>query len=70
MARTRVMRSQGRHALAAALLIGTVLTSTAAWLLAPFIASIIYLVLESLEIALAERILRAKGDTHADDVTP
>jgi hypothetical protein len=57
-------------ALAAALLIGTILPSTAAWLLAPFIASIIYLVLESLEIALAEKILRAKGDTQADDVTP
>lgn len=57
-------------ALGAALFIGTVVTNMAAWFLAPFTASIIYLVLESAEIALAERILRARGDAQADEVSP
>ncbi|MGQ1797366.1 hypothetical protein ACT4S5_09545 [Kocuria oceani] len=57
-------------ALAIALLIGTLVTNMAAWFFAPFIGSIVYLVLESAEIALAEHILRARGDAQADEVTP
>jgi hypothetical protein len=54
----------------AALLVGSALSGLWAWGLAPFIGSIAYLVAESLETMIGERILRARGDTTADEVTP
>jgi hypothetical protein len=42
----------------------------AVWAAAPFLAASVYLVLESLETALGERILSASGDPQADDVSP
>lgn len=53
--------------LGAALLVSTLLSGNWAWALA---AGIAYLVTESLELALAEKLLRAKGDRSADDVSP
>lgn len=56
--------------LGAALLVSTLLSGNWAWALAPLAAGIAYLVTESLELALAEKLLRAKGDRSADDVSP
>jgi hypothetical protein len=40
------------------------------WAAAPFLAASVYLLLESAETALGERVLAASGDPHADDVAP
>ena len=42
----------------------------AVWAAAPFLAASVYLLLESAETALGERILAAAGDPQADDVSP
>lgn len=55
--------------MAAALGIATLIDHTTAWLLAPLCASIVYLLAESLETAIAERLLLAAGDTRADEVS-
>jgi hypothetical protein len=39
------------------------------WALAPFLAGIVYLVLESLETALGERIALRSGDDEAADLS-
>ncbi|MFC3300791.1 hypothetical protein FJV46_05840 [Arthrobacter agilis] len=54
----------------AAFLTGATLSGLWAWALAPFLGSIAYLAAESLETMVGERILRARGDTTADEVTP
>ncbi|MGX5358241.1 hypothetical protein [Kocuria sp. KH4] len=51
-------------------LVGTLLTGLLAWILAPLTGSIVYLLLESAEAAIAEKILLAKGDPDADRTTP
>jgi hypothetical protein len=40
------------------------------WLVAPFVAATVYLILESLETALAERLLLRAGDDSAREVSP
>lgn len=56
--------------LGTAWLLGTVMSHVAVWALAPFLAGVIYLLLESLETALGERVLAAAGADDADDVEP
>lgn len=56
--------------LGAAWLLGTLMTHVAVWALAPFLAGVVYLLLESLETALGERVLATAGDEDADDVEP
>lgn len=56
--------------LAAALLLAQSLSHVAVWPLAPFVAAMIYLLAESLEISLSERILKRAGDPRADEVSP
>ena len=56
--------------LGTAWLIGTVMSHAAVWVVAPFFAALVYLVLESLEIALGERLLSRAGVPNADDVSP
>lgn len=51
-------------------LAGTLLTGLLAWFLAPLAASTVYLLLESIEAAIAEKILLAKGDPDADQTSP
>lgn len=51
-------------------LIGAAVTGLLAWFLAPLVGSIVYLLLESLETALAEKILRVKGDPDAEKTYP
>lgn len=51
------------------LLAGTVFAGLLAWFLAPLLGSVVYLLPESAEKALAEKILRAKGDPHADETS-
>ncbi len=51
-------------------LTGTLIAHVAVWALAPFLAGLVYLLLESLETALGERVLAAAGDTDAEDVEP
>ena len=53
-------------AMSAGWLVGTLLTGLLAWFLAPLAATTMYLLLESVEAAIAERILLAKGDPEAD----
>lgn len=53
----------------AAFLVANFLDHPAAWIIAPFCASLIYLLAESVETAIAERILVASGDTKADEVS-
>lgn len=55
--------------LGAATLLSASFSHAAAWALAPFVAGVAYLVVESLEAALAERILVASGDTQAQEVS-
>lgn len=55
--------------LAAALPVLQLASGGAAWLLAPFVATTVYLVIESIETAFAERILRRCGDAEADEVS-
>lgn len=56
--------------LGVAWLAASVTTNVAVWAVAPFLAAVVYLVAESLETVLAERLLVAKGDPHASDVSP
>ena len=56
--------------LGAAWLLGRSMSHMAVWAVAPFIAATIYLVFESLETAVGERILRATRDPDADEVAP
>lgn len=56
--------------LGAVWLVGTLLDHVAVWALAPFLAGVVYLLLESLETALGERVLVSAGDDDADDVEP
>lgn len=56
--------------LGATWLAGTLLSHPAVWALAPFLAGVVYLLLESLETALGERVLTGAGDEDADDVEP
>lgn len=56
--------------LGAAALLSAHVTGNLAWALAPFAAGLVYLLTESTESAIAEKILLAKGDSGADDVTP
>ncbi|MGY2081837.1 hypothetical protein [Modestobacter sp. SYSU DS0657] len=41
----------------------------ALWVLAPFVAGVVYLVTESIEAAIAEQIVHSSGDHGADDVS-
>lgn len=56
--------------LAAAWLVGEMMSHAAAWAVAPFLAGVVYLLLESLETALGERLAAASGDRHATEVDP
>jgi hypothetical protein len=56
--------------LAVAWLIAEATSHPAVWAGAPFVAGVVYLVLESLETALGERLAAASGDPGADDVEP
>ncbi len=56
-------------ALAAAWGFAEVTTGVVAWAGAPLIAGLVYLLLESFEEALAERVLVAAGDTDAEKVS-
>ncbi|WP_413452857.1 hypothetical protein AA0Y32_08580 [Georgenia phoenicis] len=56
--------------LGATWLLGTLMSHAAVWALAPFAAGVVYLLLESLETALGERVLAAAGAEDADDVEP
>lgn len=55
--------------LGAAWLVSAAFTHLTAWVVAPFVAGIVYLVIESLEDALAERILVRSGDLKAREVS-
>ncbi|HAQ60276.1 MAG TPA: hypothetical protein DCR63_08015 [Microbacterium sp.] len=52
------------------LLIATLFTGGWAWVIAPFAATLVYLLLESAETALGERIRARQGDPHAEEVAP
>ncbi len=56
--------------LGAAWLVGAASSHALVWGAAPFVAASVYLVLESLEMALGERLLKAWGDPTADEVSP
>lgn len=56
--------------LGAAWLLGSAMSGPAVWALAPFVSATVYLVLESLETALGERLLSRAGDEEATDVSP
>ena len=56
-------------ALTGAWLVSASFTHLTTWLVAPFVAGIVYLVIESLEDALAERILVRSGDLEAREVS-
>ncbi|WP_152191850.1 hypothetical protein [Georgenia satyanarayanai] len=56
--------------LGAVWLAGTLVSHAAVWALAPFLAGIVYLLLESVETALGERVLAHTGAADADDVEP
>ncbi|MBB2921336.1 hypothetical protein [Cellulomonas cellasea] len=56
--------------LGAAWLVGEAVSHPAAWALAPFLAGVVYLMLESVETALGERLFAASGDRRAADVDP
>ncbi len=56
--------------LAAAWLVGSAMSHPAAWAVGPFLAGIVYLLLESFETALGERLLAASGDRRAHEVDP
>ena len=51
-------------------LVGSLMSHVAVWGVAPFLAAVAYLVAESLETVLAERMLARTGDGHAQDVAP
>jgi hypothetical protein len=46
------------------------MSHVAVWALAPFVAGVLYLLLESLETALGERVLAHAGADDAADVEP
>jgi MFS family permease len=56
--------------LAAAWLVGELVSHWAVWAVAPFVAGVVYLLAESLETALGERVAKSAGDRHADEVEP
>jgi hypothetical protein len=56
--------------LAVAWAVGAATGHVAVWAVAPFLAGVVYLVLESLETAVGERLLAASGDRSAEDVDP
>ena len=56
--------------LGAAVPVSHLLTGNWAWTVAPLAAGIAYLITESLELALAEKFLRVRGDRTADEVSP
>lgn len=56
--------------MAMGLLVATVLPDGFAWILAPFAASVVYLLLESVETAGAELLQRRRGNAEADEMTP
>ncbi|GAB3348823.1 hypothetical protein [Modestobacter lapidis] len=56
-------------ALGAASLLSASFTHLIVWAVAPFVAGIVYLVIESLEEALAERVLVSSGDPEAREVS-
>ncbi|MGY1845372.1 hypothetical protein [Modestobacter sp. SYSU DS0875] len=56
-------------ALGAAAALGATFSHLAIWAVAPFAAGVVYLVVESLEAALAERIVRSSGEHGADEVS-
>ena len=56
--------------LGAAWLVGSSVSHAAVWLGAPFVAAVVYLLFESLETALGERLLAAWGDPEAEEVSP
>ena len=55
--------------LSVAWLAGSLSSHVAVWGAAPFSAAVVYLVAESLETVLAERLLTAEGHPHAADVS-
>ena len=55
--------------LGSALLLAEVTSHVAVWAVAPFVAGAAYLVTESIETALAERVLVRMGDPKADEVS-
>lgn len=57
-------------ALGTAWAIATLMTHVAMWALAPFLGAVVYLLMESLETTLGERLLAAKGDRQAGEVSP
>ena len=54
----------------AAWLVATAWSSAAVWALAPLLGATTYLLLESLETALGERLLTSRGDPQAGEVSP
>jgi hypothetical protein len=56
--------------LGAAWLLAGWMSHAAVWVVAPFAAATVYLIFESLETAVGERLLRATEDPDADEVTP
>lgn len=56
-------------ALALALLVNTAMTNTFVWVVAPFVATVAYLLLESIETAIAEKVQLGRGDPTADEVS-
>jgi hypothetical protein len=56
--------------LGSARLVAGLLDGWPAWLLAPFVAGVVYLLAESVEDALAERVLARAGDRDAAEVEP
>jgi hypothetical protein len=56
--------------LGGAWLVGEVMSHATTWAVAPFVAGVVYLVLESLETALGERLALRAGDRDAPEVQP
>ncbi|MCF6506456.1 hypothetical protein E9549_03395 [Blastococcus sp. MG754426] len=55
--------------LGAATLLSAFFSHLAVWALAPFVAGVSYLLTESLEAAMAERVLVSAGDPEAQEVS-
>ncbi len=56
--------------LGACWLVGDMMAHAAVWAVAPFVGAVVYLVLESLETVLGERLAARAGDPAPDDVEP
>ncbi len=56
--------------LGSAWLLAAVVSHASVWALAPFLAGLMYLLMESLETTLAERLLVSNGEHGARDVSP